>query len=158
MTWETAGAESLTSIDIRMDVLAKTDSESSGILLIFSLQYHNSTLCMERDRPLKLHLLWGRKHVFLITIYHETDCKNTFCCTSRLRNMLIAKLIPQRWIQSFIWFYLVCEDVPGDPWHCLLMLRLQLPCSLPTNTHLLCGLNVIHHRLTIFLSSPSSTL
>lgn len=73
MTWKTARSESLTSIDICMDVL-----EVSGILFVFSLWYHNSTLCMERGRPLKLHLLWGRKRVFLITIYHKCECKNTF--------------------------------------------------------------------------------
>lgn len=44
----------------------------------FSPYNITTQLCMERDRPLKLHLLWGRKHVFLTTIYHKPDCKNTF--------------------------------------------------------------------------------
>lgn len=31
--------------------------------------------CMERDRPLKRHLWWGHKHVFLINIHPEDDYK-----------------------------------------------------------------------------------
>lgn len=44
----------------------------------FSSHKSATRLCMERDRPLKLHLLWECKHVFLITIDHEPECRNTF--------------------------------------------------------------------------------
>lgn len=117
----------------------KTQSESSVILSIFSLKYYNSTLCMERDRPLKPHLLWGRKHVFLITIYH--DSKKPFVCTSGQRNSVISKLIPALkkvrgeygHLSGFIWYV----GVPGGPWHSLLMMELQPGNSVPAS-HLFC--------------------
>lgn len=127
MTWKTARPLSLTSIaaiDTGMHALVKTHSESWWILSIFSLQNHNSTLRVERDRPLKLHLLWGRKHVRLITIHHKPDCKDTFVVQAgggifSLPNSFLP-LPPkgnQRWIyrplSGFIWYVWGSLEGPG---------------------------------------------
>ena len=60
MTCKTARPISLTSIaanDICIDKLAKTHSQPLEILYFSPYNITISTLCMERGRPLKLHLL-----------------------------------------------------------------------------------------------------